>query len=405
MAKESKMEDIDFDTLKTLNILYVEDEEEIREEMILNTKDFFNEFIVGSDGKDGLEKFEQNSIDLIITDIQMPKLNGLEMIEEIRKSSDIPIIITTAFTEIAYLQKSIKLKVDGYISKPINLKELLRTVSKASIKIVNERLRKSLEEMNKNLEKKVAEKVDELRQKDKIMLQQSKYAMMGEIIDAVAHQWRQPLTSIDMLAFAISKEFKRKINEKYCDDISINIKSQIKHLNSTLDEFRNFFRVDKKIDIFTIKEAIESVLVLVKDEYRNERINVTLEGDIDIKIEGYLNEFKHVILNIINNSKDAFIENCLKDRKIKIEVTSIDKKAIISISDNAGGIKEEVLPKIFQPNFTTKEKKGTGIGLYIIKTIIDKIAGKIEVENIEMENGDKKDRGVKFKIIVNKFEN
>ena len=396
------MEDINFDILKSLNILYVEDEEEIREEMALSNRDFFKSFIVAVDGKDGLEKFQENSIDIIISDIQMPRLNGLDMIEEIRKSSDIPIIITTAFTEISYLQKSIKLKVDGYVSKPLNLKELLKIVSKASIKIVNERLKKSLEEMNKNLEKKVNEKVEELREKDKVMLQQSKYAMMGEIIDAVAHQWRQPLTSIDMLSFGISSDFKHKINEDYCDNISQKIKEQVSHLNSTLDEFRNFFRVDKKIDTFSIKDVINSVLTLVKDEFNKERINIELNGNMDIKIEAYYNEFKHIILNIINNSKDAFSDNSIKNKKIKISVSSTETKATISIKDNAGGIADEVLPNIFKPNFTTKQAKGTGIGLYIIKTIIDKIGGKIEVENIYSKDNGKLE-GANFKIIVDKL--
>ncbi len=388
---------IDFEVLKTLNILYVEDDEEICKEMVLNTKGFFNSFIIANNGKSGLSEFKKNPIDLVITDIQMPKLNGLEMIEKIREMSDIPIVITTAFTEINYLEKSIKLKVDGYITKPINLKELFNTISKASIKIVNERLRKSLEEINKNLEIKVQEKVDELREKDKIMLQQSKYALMGEIIDAVAHQWRQPLTTIDLLALAISKDFKHKINEAYCENIALKIKEQVKHLNSTLDEFKNFFRVDKKIDIFTIKDAIESVLILIQDEFKNERIIINLEGEDNIKIKAYFNEFKHVILNIINNAKDAFIQNQIKDRRIKISISSENNKAIISILDNAGGIKKEFLEKIFLPNFTTKESKGTGIGLYIIKTIIDKIGGKIEVEN--------KDGGANFKVILNKCEN
>ncbi len=395
------MDDINFDILKSLNILYVEDEEEIREEMTLSNRDFFKSFIVAVDGKDGLKKFQENSIDIIITDIQMPKLNGLDMIEEIRKSSDIPIIITTAFTEISYLQKSIKLKVDGYVSKPLNLKELLKIVSKASIKIVNERLTKSLEEINKNLEKKVDEKVEELREKDKIMLQQSKYAMMGEIIDAVAHQWRQPLTSIDMLSFGISSDFKHKINENYCNNISKKIKEQVHHLNSTLDEFRNFFRVDKKIDTFSIKDVINSVLTLVKDEFNKERINIELNGNMDIKIEAYYNEFKHIILNIINNSKDAFSDNSIKNKKIKISVSSTETKATISIKDNAGGIADEVLPNIFEPNFTTKKVKGTGIGLYIIKTIIDKIGGKIEVESIYSKDNELE--GANFKIIVDKL--
>lgn len=404
----------DIDILKTLNVLYVEDEKDAQEELVYSIRDFFKSLTVANNGLEGFEAFKADSnIDMIITDIKMPKLSGLEMIERIRKESNIPIVITTAFNDSKFLLDSIKLGVDGYLSKPITIKELLKIISKASIKIVKTRLQKELEETNKeielknkklfelnrDLEAKVEKKVNELREKDKIMLRQSKQAIMGEIIDAVAHQWKQPLATIDLLALTLKRKLERhnKISKEYCDEKSTQIREQVKHLIDTLAEFRSFFRSDKKIDIFSIEESVQSSLVLIKDEYAKELIKVEYSESESFKVKGFFNEFKHVLLNIMNNAKDAFIDNEIKNRTIQIEAKRVDNRINIAIKDNAGGIPDAILNKIFEPNFTTKEKKGTGIGLYICKMILDKVDGKLSVKN---RYEDEKKIGARFDIFL-----
>lgn len=371
-----------FEILKSLNILYVEDEVTIREEMELNIKDFFNNFLMAEDGVDGVKKFQESDVDIVITDIQMPKMNGLDMIEEIRKiSSDIPIIITTAFTEVNYLKRSIDLNVDGYLAKPIKIMNLIDTIYKSSAKIVNKRLQRELKDINQNLENMVKEKIEELREKDKLILKQSRYAAMGEMIDAIAHQWKQPLNTMSLISMGI--EYKCEtgdFNREYCENVSEDLNQQIAHLNQTLNEFRSFFKENKKRVLFDIKKIVESVLLLTKDEYIKDKIKVSVTKK-SISINGYPNELKHVILNIINNARDAFIDKNISNRFVEITLSESESFATISIEDNAGGVKESDLPHIFESHFTTKGSKGSGVGLYLTKMIIEHMRGEISVEN------------------------
>lgn len=389
-----------FKVLKTLNILYVEDESNIRREMSLTVSNFFKSFIVAVDGEDGLHKLHNEDIDIIITDIEMPNLNGLDMISKIRveEGNSIPVVITTAFNEVEYLEKSLDLSVDGYVPKPFKVTKLLETVHKVSAKIINQRLQKKLADINRNLELKVEEKVNELREKDNIMIKQSRYAMMGEMIDAVAHQWRQPLNVINLVTMLLEDSCEEDINEEFCKDTSEKIFSQIEHLSQTLDEFRGFFRPNKVKTKFYIRDVMHSVLLLTKDEFLKENIKIKIIGE-NLNINGFANELKHVILNIINNSKDAFVERDVKKREIEIESVEDDKNIILLIRDNAGGIDDDVLLHIFELNFTTKEDKGTGVGLYLSRSIIDNMGGSLDAKNITLKDNQK---GVEFKVSIEK---
>jgi C4-dicarboxylate-specific signal transduction histidine kinase len=391
------------DILKELTILFVEDDPQVLEVMKSNLEDFFKQCITAKDGNEAIEIFKSNidKIDLIITDINMPHLSGIEMLKEIREISSVSVIVTTAYLNNENLKYAIEYGVDGFLAKPTELSEIFRIIPKILTKKENEILQNSLQKMNINLEHKVEEKVNELREKDKMILNQSKYALMGEIIDAIAHQWKQPLATIDMLAFTLGKRFKNKITIDYVNEKSESIREQITHLNATLNEFRNFFRTDKSMESFRLFDSIQSCRVLVKDDFIQERIKIEYIEDKEYSITGFFNEFKHVLLNLINNSKDAFIENNISDRIVKIEAKMDSNKLNLMISDNAGGVDEEIIQRIFEPNFTTKEKKGTGIGLYICTMILDKIDAKIGVKNI-YEDGVRV--GVQFSIQFKSYQ-
>lgn len=386
--------EIDFKVLQTLNILYVEDEVGIQEEMEINIGDFFKSFIIADDGIDGIEKFKKNDIDIVITDIKMPNLDGLSMMERLQDVKKTPFILTTAFKEIEYLQKAIDIGADGYISKPINAKNLLKIVSKASNKIVKERLELELKDINKNLQTLVDEKVDEILLKDNLIKRQSKYALMGEMLDAITHQFKTPLSIINMLAFNISREFLQESDMSLdnLDRVSTKIQKQIDHLNNTILEFKGFFRDDKKIESFYIDDLLETTIALIEDEIKKENIKIYKKIEKNIKIKGYFNEFTHIILNLLQNSKDAFIEKNIEDRDIFIEAHE-DK---IIFRDSAKGISKNLLNKIFDLNFTTKSQ-GSGLGLYICKIILEKIDAEIEAKNID-------DFGLEFKITLKNLE-
>ncbi len=167
---------------------------------------------------------------------------------------------------------------------------------------------------------------------------------------------------------------------------------QISHMSQTMTDFRNFFKPSKK-SIFSIKQSIEDVINLIEKQYSTNDIKIILECLNDSEIEGYPNEFKQIILNILNNAKDEIIKKNRENREIKIKIFKELNKSVISIVDKAGGIPIEFMNKIFEPYFTTKEETGTGIGLYMSKNIIEKIGGKIIVSNV--------DDGAEFKIEVN----
>ncbi len=219
---------------------------------------------------------------------------------------------------------------------------------------------------------------------EKLLLQQSKMAAIGEMLDAVAHQWKQPLNAISMYSELIKSDFEDAlVDQAYIDQFQNDIQIQIEHMSDTLSTFRSFFRPNTKQEYFCIKQVVEEVLFLAKDELTKN----TIEVDVDVgsmEIYGSINEFKHLVLNIINNAKDAFIDNNISKRKISISTDYDSKKLSLNICDNAGGIPQELIKDIFKAHFTTKEEgKGTGIGLYMSSQIAQKHHAKLGVKNID----------------------
>jgi len=221
---------------------------------------------------------------------------------------------------------------------------------------------------------------------EKLLLQQSKMAAMGEMMDAVAHQWKQPLNALSMYSEIIRSDFEEgSVDQKYVDEFSSNIQMQIDHMVDTLDEFRSFFRPNKEHEEFTVSEIINSVLFLTKDEFMKNRITINIDNEKEIVLHGSKNEFKHLILNIINNAKDAFNDNDIQEKRmITIRLLKDKKGKRIEIEDNAGGIPEDVINDIFNANVTTKEEgKGTGIGLYMSTQIAEKYGAALTVKNVD----------------------
>lgn len=365
---------------KGIKLLYVEDNENSRIEVLEILEIFFQDIIVAVDGVEGLEKFRNNDIDLIITDIHMPNMDGLTMANEIRKENqDIPIVVFSAYEETNYLLKAIELQIDGFLSKPISLDSYIKTMYKV-LKNIN--TKKELSQYKLSLELKVKEQLEELLKKDKIIQKHAKMAAMGEMIDIIAHQWKQPLNIISiktsfLAEFALDDE--PLSNEKIIK-CGKDVGTQIQHLTSTLDEFRGFFRPTKNIESVNLKELFDSLTVLLKDDLVKHQIDLNLHFS-DIKLDINKNEFQHIFINLINNARDAFIQNSIQNRIIIIEAIEDETNLIIKIKDNAGGIPQNIIQNIFEPNFTTKENiGGTGIGLYICKTIANKYNSTIDVE-------------------------
>ena len=283
----------------------------------------------------------------------------------------------------------------AFIYRTLTLKNLNQTLS---IKV--EEKTKKLNELNKNLENMVEKKTKELIQKENILNHQSKMAAMGEMIENIAHQWRQPLSLISTAATGakLKKDFDNLSDSEFYETMDI-INNSAQHLSSTIDDFRNFFSNEKDISTFDINSPIEKVLYLLNSKFKNRDI-IVIKNTQEIKIVGLINEFIQVLLNIINNSLDAFEENNYEQKVIFITVYKEKNLLILKIKDNAGGIKEEIINRIFEPYFTTKHKsQGTGIGLYMSIEIIKKhMNGELSVVNKEYIYNNIKCKGAQFTI-------
>ena len=230
-----------------------------------------------------------------------------------------------------------------------------------------------------------------------MMLQQSRLAAMGEMIGNIAHQWRQPLNTLGLQIQDIQDAYEfGELTEEYLEQ---SVRASVQVINSmseTIDDFRNFFKPNKTKSLFSLHEVIDDTLALVEAGLKHSGIVVELQLDDSCRIFGFKSEFSQVIVNIIKNAKDVMDERDIKNGKIVIHSYHEHDNMVITIADNAGGIPKEVIGKIFDPYFTTKEEgKGTGIGLYMSKMIIDQnMKGSLTVKN--------EGEGALFMIVLNK---
>ncbi|MGB5866560.1 MAG: PAS domain-containing protein [Arcobacteraceae bacterium] len=236
---------------------------------------------------------------------------------------------------------------------------------------------------------------EELHQKDEMMIAQSQNAAMGEMISMIAHQWRQPLSVISMGANNIMADIQlNMINEKNLENIASEIILQTSELSKTIDDFREFFKPKRNKENVYIKDVFADALNIIGKSLENNDIIVTKSFESKKNIKTHSRELMQVILNILKNSKEILVENNIKNKEIHLITKDDQDSVIIEITDNAGGIPKWVLPKIFDPYFSTKDDKtGTGLGLYMCKTIVEKhLQGQIIASNTDL--------GASFKLIL-----
>lgn len=371
---------------KVSKILYVEDEKQVQEELAEVIENFCDTLYRADDGYQGLDLYKKHNPDIVISDIRMPVMDGIKMCNAIRKfNKDAHIIFTTAFSDIDYFQEAIELQVDGYILKPINLDALEKKILNIIATI----------ELQK-----------ELFEKEQMLIQSSKLAAMGEMIGNIAHQWKQPLSVISMGAnnLKVTYALNDTIEPQEALDFADHTIQQVEFLAKTIDDFRGFFNPNKMHEMYNLKSYINKCIDLVNASFDSNTIKTV--KDIDDKIDSYgdPNQLLQAIINILNNARDA-LKNAsgLRERLVFIFTAKEDgDNIVISIKDNAGGIPENILPRIFEPYFTTKEESGgTGLGLYITYTIITKnLKGSIKVENDVFEYEGENYKGAKFTITL-----
>lgn len=237
--------------------------------------------------------------------------------------------------------------------------------------------------------------VEELRIQEQMLIQQSRQAAMGEMIGNIAHQWRQPLNTLGLYTQRLGYFYGSPSFTKEFLDTSVAKSNEIiQYMSRTIDDFRNFFSTEQDKSDFTADEAVNKVLSLVEANFKEHRIRVEIVNKKETTIHGYPNEYAQVLLNILINAKDALTERTIESPRLKITMDRKKGKSLVTVSDNAGGIPDDIINKIFDPYFTTKgPQQGTGVGLFMCKNIIEnKMSGKISVRN--------SDEGAEFRIEV-----
>ncbi|NOQ79375.1 MAG: HAMP domain-containing protein [Gammaproteobacteria bacterium] len=241
-----------------------------------------------------------------------------------------------------------------------------------------------LNQLNLNLEEKISEELEKGREKDKLIMIQSRHAAMGEMISMIAHQWRQPLSVITMNANNIMADIEfDQINTNALKNDSQSMIKQASYLSHTIDDFRNFFQPDKKKEFITPEVILNNSFEIIGKSFENNNITITKNYNSTTELFLYNHEMLQVFLNILKNAQEALIENREFERIIDITIKEDNNFVHTIICDNSGGINEDILDKIFEPYFSTKDKKnGTGLGLYMSKIIIEQhLNGEISAFN------------------------
>lgn len=256
-----------------------------------------------------------------------------------------------------------------------------------------------LENLNSSLEKRIEDEIKKNTKQQHMIMQQNKLAQMGEMIENIAHQWRQPLAQINSSIILIDAILeKHSFKDTLVENKLTEIESLTFYMSKTISDFKNFFNPNKKKTIFKVENAIQKASDVLKGLINSHHIQIEINIEKDLKINSYLGELQQVILIIINNSIDAFIHMNIHFPKILINAYTDNENLFIHIEDNALGINSDLLDKIFEPYFTTKHKaQGTGLGLYIAKMVVENsLLGFLSVEN--------KQNGACFTIKIPKGE-
>lgn len=258
---------------------------------------------------------------------------------------------------------------------------------------LREALAEQLRLLNENLEQRVEEEVAKSREQEHLLIQQSRHAVLGEMLGNITHQWRQPLFALSLIVQSIEQDFEDKtLDGNNLREHVTNASKVIRQMYETIDDFLNFFKPNKQVQDFSLKEGVESAMHLIVKSM-NFRVLMHGEDCDDALVSGFHNEFSQVLINVLTNARDAIRERGVEEGVVDIHFGQDDQRAWVDVRDNAGGIAEDVLARIFDPYFTTKEQ-GTGIGLYMSRVIMKNMGGAIEAQNVG--------NGAQFRLILPK---
>ncbi len=320
---------------------------------------------------------------LLLLDYKLPDISAKEILNRLTNlSKEHPYIIMTGYGDERIAVDVMKMGALDYLVKDSNFMDLLLPVVNQALKHIETQAM-------------LSEELERSKEKDVILYLQSKQAAMGEMISHIAHQWRQPLNAISLVLQNIHDAHQyNELDDKKIQEYINKANHLINYMSGTIDDFKNFINPSKKMARFEVSQIVDKAIEMIQPYLEAFHVNIEFEKLNTISINGYKNEYLQVILNILNNSKDFLVERQIENPEIKIKLNHEGSKSILEIYDNAKGISEKIIDKVFDPYFTTKEDiNGSGLGLYMAKKIItESMNGKISVMNTK--------EGVKFTIIV-----
>ena len=349
--------------------------------------------IYAQSGEKALELLQKNNFDLILLDVVMPIMDGYHVcskIKENERTKNIPIVFLTVKDDEKDIVKGFDLGAVDYIVKPFYSEVLLKRVE-VHLKIA--RLMHELEQMNLNLNKTVEKQVEEIRQKDEIIIQQSKITAMASIIDVITLQWKKPVDRIKLYLQSLNIKITN-IEELKSDETFKNTLYEINKLDEIMNDFHRSFNNDKNKEIVNVKVSLDNALFPLKDEMRRENININIKGDILISLNIVFEEIKHIFSKLLSKSIRNFKKNTTANsRFIDISFENLNESIFITYVDNAKVYNEKELDKFFlAPNSITSDD--FDLGFYLVKVFIEKNFGLISIE--------KTDDGIKYIIRFDK---
>jgi len=316
--------------------------------------------------------------------------------------------VNMVYTEKKIFDKveSLLNQLDGSIETKEELSAIYRKLTHRYKKLIQRsdrqeanlmRLNRELNRYKFHLEEKIEIEMEQNRVQQELLIQQSKQAIMGEMIAHIAHQWRQPLHSLNGCIMVHIIEYEKgKLTDKKMQEFEDKTNFLVKSMSQTISDFQNFLKPNKQREVFSLSSLFDDTLIFIRDIYRINEIELEIHCDNNIRLYSYPNELIQVFLNILNNAKDAFIDNRVENRNVSVTIEDSLTDVIITFQNNAGELESNLLEQICKPYFTTKDKeKGTGLGLYMCDMIIkNSFGGQMLITNIE--------NGLETKLILPK---